>query len=413
MSRPLNRLSALAVERTKTPGMYADGGGLYLQIKAAGARSWIFRYRTAGRRSARDMGLGSVATVSLARARQKAAEMRTLLDEGKDPLQHRQQALADEARAAASAVSFETCAEAYIAAHKACWRNAKHRWQWGASLKAYAYPVLGELPASQIDAALVLRVLEPIWQTKTETATRLRGRIEVVLDYAKAHGYRQGENPARWRGNLDHLLPTISKASRVTHLAALPFAQVGEFMTRLRQRSGTAARALEFAILTAARTGEVIGARWTEIDFHQRVWTVPAERMKTAKEHRVPLSTAAIAVLQTQAEIREGDFVFPSQRPEKAVSNMALLRVLQRMKRVDLTVHGFRSTFRDWASEQTSHPHEVAEMALAHQIANKVEAAYRRGDLLQKRAVLMEDWAQYCAVIHQSAEVILLRSISQ
>ena len=293
-------------------------------------------------------------------------------------------------------MTFQQCAEGYITAHRAGWRNGKHRDQWSNTLATYVNPVFGSLPVQNIDTALVMKAIEPIWSEKPETASRVRGRIEAILDWATARGFRVGENPARWRGHLDKLLPKKTKVRRVEHHAALPFAEMGTFLAELRKQSGVGARALEFAILTAARTGEAIGARWEELDLTERTWTIPAERMKAEKEHRVPLSDAAHPILEELAKVRHDDFVFPGDRADRPLSNMAMTMTLRRMGRGDLTVHGFRSSFRDWAAERTGFPAEVAEMALAHTVADKVEAAYRRGDLFQKRRQLMEAWARFC-----------------
>jgi integrase len=394
MAREMGRLSALAVKRESRPGMLHDGGGLYLQVTAAGAKSWIYRFMLNGR--AREMGLGPLHTISLSEARARAAEYRRQRLDGIDPIEVRK-AKRDEAKLeAATSMTFDACTAAYIEAHEASWRNAKHRQQWRNTLEAYARPVIGALPVQVIDLTLVMKVLEPIWHTKPETAARLRGRIEVILDWATVRGYRKGENPARWRGHLDKLLPSRNKVQKVEHHAALPYREIADFMAKLREQKGVAAQALEFLILTAARTGEVIGARWEEFDLKERIWTVPAGRMKASREHRVPLSDRAEEIVQGLAEARVGDFVFPGGKPTNPLSNMAMLKLLQRMGRADLTAHGFRSTFRDWAAEQTSYPHEVAEMALAHTVGDKVEAAYRRGDLFEKRQQLMADWAGWC-----------------
>ena len=304
-------------------------------------------------------------------------------------------------------------ADAYIAAHEASWRNAKHRQQWRNTLDTYADPILGKLPVAQVEVGDVMRVLEPLWREKTETASRLRGRIESVLDYATARGWRSGENPARWRGHLDNLLPARSKVAKVEHHAALPWREIGAFMAALAEEEGVSALALRFAILTAARTGEVIGARWSEIDMQAAVWTVPADRMKAAREHRVPLSDAALDVLREVAKLRtepEADgFVFPGGKAGKPLSSMALLMLLRRMERGDLTAHGFRSTFRDWCAEATNYPREVAEAALAHTLRDKTEAAYQRGDLMEKRRRLMAEWATFCARPAPAGEVVPLR----
>jgi integrase len=292
---------------------------------------------------------------------------------------------------------FRQCADAYIRSHGAAWRNIKHARQWRSTLKSYVYPVFGELPVQAVDTALVMTVLEPIWAAKPETASRVRGRIEAILDWAKAREYRAGENPARWRGHLDKLLPAPGKLRKVKHHAALPYGEMGVFMAELRERGAIAARGLEFLILTAARTSEVTHSTWPEIDFAGKVWTVLPNRMKSLKEHRVPLSFDALSVLRVMSEVRQSEFIFPGNRPNRPLSNMAFLQVLRRLGRADLTVHGFRSAFRDWAAERTTYPNEAAEMALAHAISDKVEAAYRRGDLFAKRHRLMDDWATFCA----------------
>jgi integrase len=387
----IGKLKALQVDRIKTAGMFADGGGLYLQVTINAqdgepAKSWIYRYMLAGK--SREMGLGSLNAISLQQARLKAADCRRLRTEGIDPIDARKSTRAQDRLEAAKAITFKKAAADYIDAHRAGWRNAKHAAQWTATLTTYAEPVIGNLAVQVIDTGLVLKVLEPIWTTKPETASRLRGRIELVLDWAKVRGYRTGENPARWRGHLDKLLPARGKVRRVEHHAALPYGELPDFMALLRAQEGTAARALEFAILTAARTGEVIGAKWNEINLAERLWTIPPERMKAHKEHRVPLCDAAMAIVGEMGAIRSGDHVFPGGKAGRPLSNMAFLMLLRRMARGDLTGHGFRSTFRDWAAERTGFPAEVAEMALAHAVGDKVEAAYRRGDLFQKRRQL-------------------------
>ncbi len=392
MAREIGKLSAVAVRGKSAPGLYADGGGLYLQVTEAGAKTWIYRFMLKGRR--RDMGLGALHTVSLAEAREEARRCRQLVREGVDPIDSRKEARLAARAATAKVMTFKQCAEAYLKAHEAGWQNAKHTAQWSSTLDRYAYPVMGELSVAAVDTGLVMKALEPIWSTKTETASRVRGRIEAILDWAIVRKYREGENPARWKGHLDHLLPARAKVQKAGHHAALPYDQMADFMKTLRAVDGTAARALEFAILTAARTGEVLGASWAEIDLEKRLWVIPPERMKAGREHRVPLSETALAVLKA-LNGREGP-VFKGGKADKPLSNMALLMTLRRMKRTDLTAHGFRSTFRDWVAECTDFPHEVAEMALAHAVGDKVEAAYRRGDLFEKRRKLMDDWAGYC-----------------
>ena len=404
MARQIGRLTALAVSRAKAAGMYADGGGLYLQVTAAGARTWIYRFTLQGR--TRDMGLGSLSAVTLSEARTRALEARRLKSAGIDPIGARDGQRATERAETAKQVTFKDAAEAFIKAHQAGWRNAKHCDQWRNTLATYVYPLIGALPVQQIDAGLVVRVLEPIWTTKAETAGRVRQRIEAVLDSATARGHRSGENPARWRGHLENLLPALSKVRRVQHHPALPYAEIGAFMAELRQQAGLAARAMELLILTATRTTEAIAARWSEIDLEQKIWTIPAERIKAGREHRIPLSPAAVALLRQLAETKVNEFVFPG-RPGKPLSNGALLALLKRMMGSDLTTHGFRSTFRDWAAEQTNFPREVAEMALSHAIGDKVEAAYRRGDLLEKRRRMMEAWAAFAATKPATGKVVI------
>lgn len=395
MARPEKRLSARTVETIKKPGLHADGAGLYLHVSKSGARSWIFRWKRDGR--LRDMGLGPLNTISLAEARDKALACRKLKYDGRDPIEERQAQRQAAKLETAKAMTFKDCAKAYIAAQRAGWKNPKHAAQWPATLETYVYPILGGLPVQAVDVGLVMKAVEPIWTSKPETASRVRGRIESVLDWAAARGYRQGENPARWRGHLENLLPKKSKVRRVEHPAALPYAELAGFMVELREQEGVGARALEFAILTAARTGEVIGATWAEIDLEGRLWTISAERMKAGREHRVPLSEPAVAILRTMAGVRTGKYVFPGGRADRPLSNMSMLMLLRRMRRDELTVHGFRSAFSDWCAEQTTFPSEVREMALAHVVGDKVEAAYRRGDLFEKRRNLAEAWANFCA----------------
>jgi integrase len=419
MARQIGKLAPVTLGKALKPGMHADGGGLYLQVTAPskaelqrdpdakGARSWSFRFMLNGQ--AREMGLGPLHTFSLAEARERARECRKLLADGIDPIEHRKAKRAGERLAAATAMTFKQCAEAYIAGHKAGWKNRVHAAQWPATLSAYVYPIFGDLPVQAVDVGLVTKALEPIWHSKSETASRVRGRIESVLDWAKARDYRQGDNPARWRGHLDKLLPPRAKVRKVTHHPALPYDDMAEFIAALRQQEGIAARALEFLILTAARTGEVIGARWSEFDLAEKLWTVPADRMKASKEHRVPLSPAAVAIIEAMksARVDNHDFIFPGGKRGKPLSNMAMLKLLTRMGRGDLTAHGFRSTFRDWAAERTSYPREVAEMALAHAVGDKVEAAYRRGDLFTKRRRLMDEWAKHCSASSKSAATVV------
>ena len=407
MPKLAKELQALAVSKRTAPGLHFVGGvqGLALQV-TGGSRAWVLRATIGGKR--RDMGLGPYPGVTLAQARDKARDARELIRQGVDPI-HRQQAAQSAMRAAvAEALTFKECAEKYIAAHRAGWKNAKHAQQWGNTLEQHAYPALGAVLVRDVKLPQVLAVLEPIWTTTNETASRLRGRIEQVLDWATARGLREGLNPARWRGYLDKLLPKPSKVNKAEHYAALPVGDVGAFMVRLRAAEGRGARALEFAILTAARSGEVRGAVWSEFDLVEKVWTVPAARMKAGKEHRVPLSTEARALLAALPQGKPDALVFPAPRGGM-LSDMTLAAVLRRME-VPAVPHGFRSTFRDWASERSNYPRDVAEMALAHAIGDKVEAAYRRGDLFEKRRVMMADWAQFLAKVETKGEVIDMQS---
>lgn len=393
--RVLNKLSDLKVRNAKAPGYLGDGGGLYLQVSAGGTKSWIFRFTLNGR--SREMGLGPLQDVSLAEARAKAQEARKLLLDGADPLEVRRAQDRTANADAARKVTFRAEAEAYIEMRRPEWKNAKHADQWTNTLTTYAFPKLGKLLVSEIDVEHVIAVLRPIWTDKTETASRVRARIEKVLDYATALRHRSGDNPARWRGHLEEALAKPSKIAKPVHHAALPYADMGEFMPKLRAEIGTAARAVEIIILTAVRTSEALNARWEEFDLKARTWTIPAARMKSGRPHSIPLSNQAVKVLLQMQEIfgAEG-FVFPGAKEGKPLSNMAGLQLLKRMGHGDLTVHGFRSAFRDWAGEQTNFPREVAEAALAHVVKDKAEAAYARGSMFEKRAKLMQAWADYC-----------------
>lgn len=373
MARKQQRLSALQVTKLTKPGLYGDGGGLTLQITNTGAKSWLLRYMVAGK--AFGMGLGPTHTVSLAEARQKALDARKLLIDGINPLEAKKQNQKAAALAKAKMMTFDQCAKSYILAHKAGWKNAKHCNQWTSTLNTYASPIFGDLPVAEIDTSLVVKCLAPIWESKNETASRLRGRIESVLGWATTSGYRTGENPARWKGHLENLLASISKSSRTKHHPSLPWQRIGEFISALRLREGVSARAVEFAILTACRSGEVRGARWAEFDMAAKLWTIPAERMKAKREHQVPLSDAALALLESMP--KDGDVVFASTKGQP-LSDMSLTAVIRRMNGDDkpvwtdangsgVTVRGFRSSFRMWAAETTNYPREVAEHALAHQ----------------------------------------------
>lgn len=417
MARQQHRLSALQVTKLTKPGLYGDGGGLTLQITTTGAKSWLFRYMVAGKPFG--MGLGPTHTVSLAEARQKALEARKLLIDGINPLAAKKQNQIAATLASARMMTFDQCAEAYILAHKAGWKNAKHGDQWTNTLNTYASPVFGHLPVAEIDTGLVVKCLAPIWESKTETASRVRGRIESVLGWATTSGYRTGENPARWKGHLENLLATISKSSRTKNHPSLPWQRIGAFMSALRAREGVAARAVQFAILTACRSGEVRGARWAEFDKAGKVWTIPAERMKAKREHQVPLSDAALAVLESMPKDDDVEVVFAGTKGQ-LLSDMSLTAVIRRMNGDEkpvwadangdsITVHGFRSTFRMWAAENTNYPREVAEHALAHQLPDAVERAYQRGSQFAKRAALMAEWAVYCATVPTDAVVKPIR----
>lgn len=398
VARKIGRLTQKEVAHAKPDGdsaakLLADGGNLYLQCTRARdgtiSRSWVFRYEMDGRR--REMGLGPLSTIGLSEARDRATALRRQLLDDVDPLEFKRQARLARLAEQAKKVTFKACAEMYLAAHQDSWKNAKHRWQWTQTLEKHVYPVIGHLAVADVDVNLVVKIIEPIWKKIPETASRIRGRIEAILGYATAREFRTGENPARWKG---HLAEVLSKIPKAEHHEALPFADMFSFMEELRGRQSISARALEFTILTAARTGETIGATWDEIDLDTGTWVVPAARMKGGEEHKIPLSGRAVAILKGIAAEQAGrglstDHVF-------GLSNMAMLQLLRGM-RPDLTVHGFRSSFSDWAAETTSHPRHVVEMALAHKISNDVEAAYRRGDLFLKRRRLMEHWAKYCS----------------
>lgn len=394
-----NKLSAATVRSTTRPGRHADGAGLYLQVTRHPVhgnirKSWLVRYRSDTGRM-REIGIGSLEDVTLADAREAAARVRLKAREGVDLIEERIRARKEAALQKAREMTFQQCAEAYVRAHEGSWRNDKHKAQWSSTLRTYAYPVFGDLPVADVTVGLVMKVLDPIWSTKTETASRLRGRIENILDWATVREYRTGENPARWRGYLEKALPAAKhKARKIRHHAALPIDDVPAFMADLAAQPGIGALAFRFMILTATRTSEAIGARWDEIDLDERTWLIPEDRMKAGRPHRIPLSDAALAVLR-MVEGQAPVFLFPGLKKGQPISNMAFLMLLRRMKREDITAHGFRSTFRDWAAERTEFQGEVAEAALAHAVGNKVEAAYRRGDLFDKRRRLMEAWAAF------------------
>ena len=393
MPKIAKELSALQVSRLTESGHHAVGGvtGLYLYITPTGARSWVLRTLIAGKR--RHMGLGAFPSVTLAMAREKARAARSEVEAGVDPIAARIEVVKKLKEENLNAVTFESAAKAYIDAHGDTWKNPKHRAQWSATLATYAFPVIGSLQTAHVTQAHVLAVLEPIWKTKNETAARLRGRIEAVLDWATVRGYREGENPARWKGRLDKLLPAPGKIQKTVHRKALAIDAVQQFMRDLRDKEGVAARALEFVVLTAARSGEVRGVTWSEIDLDAAVWVVPGDRMKAGREHRVPLCAQAVELLKKMPRFVGNEHVFPSPRG-KVLSDMALLAVMRRME-VDAVPHGFRSTFRDWVGERTDYPRELAEQALAHTLESKVEAAYRRGDALEKRRTMMQEWSDF------------------
>ncbi len=444
MSRPTNRLSALSIKKDLPPGLYADGGGLYLQVSQQKTKAWIFRFTRGG--VPRKMGLGPVSVksddkrITLADARQNAAEARSMLVDGQDPIEARKALRNAQALEKARAVTFGQCAKGYIEANEPGWKNGKHADQWRMTLLGIGpkgkparndyCKIIRDLPVAAIDDGLVMKVLQPIWNTKTETANRIRGRIEKVLDRAKALKQRSGENPARWTGHLDQLLPRKSQVAPVENYPALPYGQLPQFMADLRKREGIGARALEYTILTVARTSDTLGARPAEIDRKAKLWTVPKDRMKGKKgarkrDHVVPLPKAAFAVLENLPG--GDDYLFPSADPSEPLSNAAMAAVIDRMnedrakaglpKWVDpqqgereIVPHGFRSTFKDWCTEATEYPNEMSEMALAHTLPDKVEAAYRRGDMREKRRRLMEDWAAYCGgTVRGRANVVPLR----
>jgi len=414
--RKLQRLSAKQVLSKLTAGMHPDGNGLYLQVASGLTKSWVLRYKRAGK--SRYMGLGSCELFSLAEARTRAQDARRLLADGIDPLSERKASRAAHALETAKSRAFDDCAAAYIKAHRAGWKNPKHVEQWENTLATYVTPIFGRLSIADIDTGLVLRALEPIWKEKNETATRLRGRIQRIIDWATTRGYRKGENPARWRGHLEHNLPNISRRQRTRHYPALPFGELPKFMAALRKQEGEAARALEYLILNASRTNEIITAEPAEVDLKSAVWVAPAEHMKRERDHRAPLSQAALAIVRERLG-PDRPHLFAGRGVGEPLSNGAMAAVVRQMCKernwIDptsgrrITVHGFRSSFRDWAAERTSYPSEVCEMALAHAVSDAVEAAYRRGDLFEKRRRLMTEWARFCEQRH-AGEVVSLRA---
>jgi integrase len=402
MVRQVGKLTNLHL-RTAGPGLHSDGGGLYLQCRRGAngiTKSWVYRYAINGRQTW--LGLGSYPTISLAAAREKATDARRLRAEGKDPLAHKRAVRASLSRQEAKPLTFVECAAAYIESHQPSWRSASYARQWVRSLATHVYPIIGRTMVAEIDTPMVMQVVQPIWGTKTETAARLRERIELILDWATVLGYRAGANPARWRGHLDHLLPPRFKIAPVKHHPALAYRDLPAFVVELRQREAVAARSLEFLILTGCRSGEVLGARWSEVDFGARVWTLPPERTKAFREHRIPLSDAAMAVLSQIS--RDGEHIFAGERGRLSI--MVMRQLLLRMGRCGITPHGFRSTFRTWVGEETLFQREIVEAALGHAIGDKTEQAYSRGDALEKRRKLMDAWAEFCAKPSKSGTVV-------
>lgn len=408
MPKKAKELSAIQIKRITKRGAHAVGGvaGLMLQVSKTGARSWILRAMVGIKR--RDIGLGGYPDVTLSLARDKARFLREKINDGIDPIEEKRAARERLISAQAKSITFDEAVKKVLAIREVEYKNAKHLAQWQSTLDTYASPIIGKMPVADINREHILQILEPIWKEKTVTASRVRGRIENVLSWAAASDHRTGENPARWKGHLDQLLSKPSKTAKVTHHKALPWQDIAAFMSNLKKRDGTAAKALHFLILTAARSGEIRGASWDEIDLKTNLWTIPAERMKAGREHQIPLSNEAITLLKALPKMKDDNHVFPAPRGGE-LSDMTLSAVTKRMK-AEAVPHGFRSTFRDWCAEDTSFPHNVAEMALAHTIGNKVEAAYRRGDLLAKRTKLMQEWANHCSIVTAKGEVIRLKS---
>lgn len=405
MSKKINKLSALKVKSITESGWYSDGRGLYLQVSKTGTKSWVYRYQIDGRE--RRCGLGSFLDVSLEQARRSAEACRQLRLENIDPIEHKRQLASQRRSDEAFAVTFKECAIAYINSHKAGWKNPKHEMYWRNTLETYSFPTIGNMSVNEIQTQQVLKVLEPIWMSKTETATRVRQRIENILDWAKVRGYRGGENPALWRGHLDKLLPKRVKIQKVRHFPAMPYLELPEYFQKLRNTETLAAKALAFIILNASRVGEVKAAKYSEVSLQDAVWTIPEERMKAHREHRVPLCAESIQIVKELQNYRVDDYLFPSIKKGKNISDAAILKLLKQ-DYPNLTVHGFRSTFRDWCAEMTNYPRELAESALAHVLKDQTEAAYQRGDLLLKRRKLMESWASYCIEKKNEGNVLTL-----
>ena len=403
MAQNINRLKALKVKQLKEPGWYPDGRGLYLQVSSTGSKSWVYRYEMNGKE--RRQGLGSFLDVSLEEARKTAGDCRQLRTNGIDPIDHKRKLETNRRLEAAKGVTFKECATSYIDSHKAGWKNSKHESQWRNTLETYAYPVMGKLSVQDIDVGLIMKVLEPIWFTKTETASRVRQRIENVLDWAKVRNYRTGENPAQWKGHLDKLLPKRTKVQKVKHHNAMPYVDLPEYFRSLRKVDTLASKALAFTILTATRSNEAREAAWSEIDLKAEIWTIPDERMKAGRMHRVPLTKECLAILKEAKKLKVNDYVFPGLRKDKPITDAALLKQLKQTHPT-LTVHGFRSSFRDWCAEMANYPRELAEAALAHTLKDQTEAAYQRGDMFAKRRKLMGAWATYCTKGKKTADVV-------
>jgi len=386
------------VEKMSVVGTHADGKGLYLQVAANGTKSWLYRYQLAGRR--RNMGLGGYPAITLSQARKTKNNFQLQVKAGSDPLEEKRKSkekgVAEHREQGSSLMTFSRCSEEYIAAKRSGWKSSKHAQQWENTLATYAAPFIGDMPVKQIEGEHVLEILQPIWFGKTETANRVRNRIELILDYATTLKHRSGDNPARWRGNLSNLLPSPSKVKEVRHHSALPYEDMPEFMAKLFSAKGFGAQALILTILTATRTSETLQAIWGEFDLEEEVWTIPKSRMKAGKEHRIPLSKPAVALLKKLGPSEASVYVFPGAKVNSHLSNMSMTTVLRRMKRGDVTVQGFRSTFRDWAVEKTNYPDRLAEKALSHSLKSESEAAYQRGQLLEKRAAMMDAWSRYC-----------------
>ena len=389
----MGKLNSIFVQRAQKPGLYGDGNGVYLQVSKGGCKSWIFRFMLNNK--SRAMGMGSIELVSLSEARLKAFECRKLLLDGVDPIESKRSLRNAQSLLDAKTLSFEQCAKSYIDSHKPSWKNAKHADQWANTLRTYANPIIGHLAIQDVNTALVMKVLEPIWYSKTETASRVRNRMELILSWATVRGFRVGDNPARWRGHLDKLLPRRTSIQKVKHFSAIPIEELSVFMEKLRGLQTIVARGLEFQILTACRTNEAMGARWSEINLQEGLWTIPASRMKAEREHRIPISERGLEILQAIKRTSNSAFVFPGKNGGPLSSN-AFLALIKKTLKYKLTAHGFRSTFSDWAAEKTGHSRETIEMALAHSVRDSTEAAYRRGDLLLKRRLLMTDWAKFC-----------------